>query len=479
MRIAPLGAVRSRPFALLTPAPGLRGLEVDTLESRRTYRDSRDIANALSRLSKHVVYTPGKLRPFLNVSDPTEWEMTTWRGRPVSLTHTATGVTIYSLRGSLDEAEDRFASLVEVIQWLGGYGVTPGTISSMAWSLFRSSLPEPVTVSFDAQVSDLAFYGGRQEISKPGSFFGMAAWDIKSAYPFAMASEPLALSLREVSKSSTMTEEPGLAAAIVTVPFHLPYGPLPLRVAPHAISFPRGTIKGVWPWRELKAAASLGCRVEVIKAWAPRRTFDLFGPWWRIARTGRDLPGAAATLAKMITNSTWGQFAMKGEERVVLHFTGLGDHDYVEDVVPARRMPHVYTKHVAAEIASRVRVKTLLEGIYATNDTIAHIDTDGIIIRESALPPDNVGDDFGQWRIKEEMVEVEVRAPQVYRYRAPRDPRWRYVAAGMSIDGAKKEFERRIKEPTAISYLGDPDMVVPSGVNIDHTHYLIEKGARL
>ena len=57
-------------------------------------------------------------------------------------------------------------------------------------------------------------------------------------------------------------------------------------------------------------------------AWAPRRTFDLFGPWWELAETGRNLPGCAATLAKSIINATWGRlYCINGDQRAEVRWS--------------------------------------------------------------------------------------------------------------------------------------------------------------
>ena len=456
---------RWRPYALLTPSG--RTLRVQTFDVDHVYEQPRDIALALERLQGHMVYAPGKLRDFLYVTPATDWCMTTWRSRPVSMTHKPSGVSITSLRNALNESPTPFAALVETLEWLRGYGVAPGTTSSMAWNLLRASLHEKVSLSFDPQISRAAFYGGRQEIWEPNVYNDMKAIDVKAAYPFAMASEPIALSLREVSPTSELTTEPGIACAEVFVPLELPYAPLPVRVAPRAIQFQYHEVKGFWSWRELLAAKDLGCIVRVKKSYAPRRTYDLFGPWWTMAQSGRALSPGAADLAKMITNASWGQFAMEGQNKVELHFTGRGDLDYVDVEVEGRQLPQRFAKHVAVEITSRVREKTLREGLYGSAAMVVHVDTDGIIAHASSPLPPNSGEGFGQWRVKETFEEVEIRAPQLYRYRHGRDPAWHYVAAGMSLDGAAKEFKRRRREKTKVSYLSEEDVNLPSARSHD------------
>jgi hypothetical protein len=221
-------------------------------------------------------------------------------------------------------------------------------------------------------------------------------------------------------------------------------------------------IEGVWSWCEVDAAKQLGCDVIVSRCWAPRREADLFGPWWLNAQTGRDLSPAAAKLAKAITVATWGQFAMGDQERVDVQWADDNGKLPIEYVHAPRHMPHEYARHVAAEITSRVRTQLLLEGLYNGPSYVVHCDTDGVIVTDDSALPQNSGAGFGQWRVKERMDQLEVRAPQVYRWTAPDDPKvWHYTAAGMNVDQAATFFRRRSELRTTIAFLGD-DVTIPS-----------------
>ena len=67
------------------------------------------------------------------------------------MVHDPTGATFTSLRGALEECgaapEDQWEALSEVLDWVGSYGVTPGSISNMAMQLFRASLSSSVNLS--------------------------------------------------------------------------------------------------------------------------------------------------------------------------------------------------------------------------------------------------------------------------------------------------------------------------------------------
>jgi hypothetical protein len=384
------------------------------------------------------------------------------------MTHVPTGVTVTSLQGNLVDVDDPFLALSTTLEWIRSFGIAPASIAAMAWKLLRASLTNTVTLGFNPEISSKAFFGGRQEIWEPNTYTNCRAVDIKAAYPNAMASAPIALGLRKVDASTHLDPTvAGLATANVFVPITLAYAPLPVRVAPEAIQFQYHEISGTWTWRELAAAKSVGCQVEVTECYAPRRTFDLFGPWWTLAQEGRNLPNGGDKLAKAVANATWGQFSMRGEERSEVYWSDeKGEQPYHVDL-PTRKLPHVYGLHVAAEICSRVRTQTLLEGLYGSTAWIVHVDTDGVIINDAGTVS-NTGTNFGQWRDKEIMNQVEVRAPQLYRFTRPGEPyRWNYVASGQTHDQAVATFSRTNELTTKISFLSNVDRCLASGSSRD------------
>ena len=411
--------------------------------------------------------------------------------------HVPTGTTVTSLRGALDGAspDDQFLALERVLDWLRGFGVAPGSISSMAWSLWRASLSRPVSIGADPEVSRRAFFGGRQEarirtddFGNPVPYQHMVAVDLRSAYPTSMAQAPYALSLRSVSPSSDLDPDvPGLAVASVTVPRSLPYSPLPVRLAPSVISYQSGPIRGTWTWVELVAARDLGCDVTVTESWAPRATFDLFGSWWAMVQSGRELPGVAATLAKAIHNSTWGQFAMEGEDRGVTQWIDEAGHRTLDLALPGQAMPHKWMMHVAAETTARVRVRLLLEGIYGSGRGYpVHVDTDGYVVRKSRPDPARTGESCGDWRRKSSMRSLDLRGPQLYRWTCGRGcgvahAKWHYCAAGVPASAAPSVFENEGGVVMRTTNRGLFDITLPSTHSADWeaiAKYLAETNVR-
>ena len=446
MIVTPLRRQPSRPVALICPA--WRSVRVFTADGETTAAGPGHVYDLLASLSGHALYVAGSLRPLLHTTGSLAWTADLWRGRPASLHLYGTTVTVTSLRGTLGhvpEPSDQFAALLEVSEWLSHQGVRAGSVSSIAWSLWRRSLVGPLEIGFDPKVGRSAFYGGRQEAARPLAYADQVALDIGSAYPAAMVAAPYAGLLREVSATTALTPDAaGLARARVTVPHDLRFPTLPVRVGPEMIQWRWGSVEGTWPWRELVAARSLGCEVEVSRCWAPVSEVSPFGPWWAMMRAAREAASPAAVkLVKALTNTLWGCFAMTGDDRETIRWTD--DHaNAAERVVrPPRRMPQANTIHLAAETTSRLRTRMLVEGLYASTTSPVHIDTDGIIVPASSLTGRLLGTEPGEWRVKTRMPLVEVKAPQLYRYLVEdEEPKaWHYVASGTPARHARELFE--------------------------------------
>ncbi len=466
MRISPLHPTRPKPVALLLP--GNRELSVETVWGHSVYRGKRDVERALAKLSGFVCYVAVGIERMKFTTGATSWTMSTWHGRETRMKHEPSGTTVTSLRGTLEYSKEPFADLMAAINWLSQFNVNPGGISAMSWNLLRASLTDEVSLGVDPAIASPAFFGGRQGIDRPGSFFDHKLIDKVAAYPAAMADRPVALGLHEVDPATTLDPTvAGLARATVIVDTEIDYPPLPQRIGPEAIQFQWGVLHGTWTWNELAHAKDLGCDVVVEQCWAPSREADLFYNWWQIAQEGRQLPGAAAKISKAISNSLWGQLAMTGDERAEVRWTDdKGIDPFVINLDP-KRMPHEYGRHIAAEVTARVRVD-LSRALYETGVRAAHIDTDGLILPATAPLPRNSGNGFGQFRVKEDMFEVEIRAPQFYRFkRNSADPSWHYVASGMNEHQAGEVFKQKGKIATTISFMADPDIVLPDGFSMD------------
>ena len=463
MQINPLGKSRFKPVTMLVP--GWREITAYTPDGVIVAKGQTNCFKLLEKLQFHNLYVSNSLKDLLNTTGSNYWQAEIWKGKVTTMSLDGTKVRVNSLRRILDETEndqEKYESFLELANWLNDWGVAPGSISSMAWNLWRSTLTESFSLSFDSNIGRAAFYGGRQEAVSGKDYKNMIAMDISSAYPYEMSSRPYAGTLREVSIFTELDpQQAGIATAKVTIPKTLPHSPLPIRLGTDLIEWKTGTVEGSWTWQELAAAKSLGCKVEVSRCWAPLTEVEPFVKWWEVVREGRaTLNPGAAKLVKSLSNSLWGMFGMTGDNRGMVRW--MDDYGKKPETIQKskKRIPQSNTAHIAAETSSRVRTRMLLEGLYGGEgldpNFPVHIDTDGVIVPQEALKRFSsymVGDKSGQWRLKTTMSELEVRAPQLYRYRCDvscetKHKNWHYVASGMTGSQAKALFERPNKGMT-------------------------------
>lgn len=455
MKVTPIKRRSRKRWALLEP--GWRCLRVLSPDGDAFAQGERQCHELLQRVEDRTLYVRGALTSMLHTTGATTWQAEVWRGRAVRMSLDGCKAEVISLRGCLPR-DGAFEHLSTVLGFLSDYGIGPGAISSMGWNLWRASLAGPVTIDADPDIAGPAVFGGRQEIREPRTYQHMVAADISAAYPHSMSAAPFALTLRRVDPSTEIRgDEPGLARAVVDVPDDLPYAPLPVRIGPEVIQWQKGVVAGIWTWGELAAAIDLGCRVRVEECFAPGRVAHVFAPWWNLVEQVR----AFGALGKVISNSTWGSFAMRGDDTSSVRWIDdRGERSVTVHHVP-KTLPHARCAHIAAESSSRVRVRLLREGLYRRFAPV-HVDTDGIIVRRSAGLPEPSGAGPGEWRAKAEMTRVEVRAPQVYRHKCRRAGcfEWHYVTAGVPPEMSEQVFERVGRLGISVGF-GGRDIVLP------------------
>jgi len=442
-----------------------------TIEGSRDVRGPQRCYDALKKLEGHTVYVTSNLRSLILATGALCWAADIWRGRAVTMELLGSKVKVTSLRRTLSALPDvatQYEALVEVIEWLEGQGVRAGSVSAMATALWRSTLRAEVEVSFNPRVGRSAFFGGRQASLGVHAYRDYVALDISKAYGSTMSGRPYAGLLREVNRSTRLDEStPGLATARVIVPDDLAYGPLPKRVAKDMIQFPRGLLNGTWSWSELAAASSLGCEVQVARCWAPATILEPFADWWLLCqRALAELSEAAQRLFKNLINALWGTFALDDVDSARVQWLDELGETVLRVPRPRRRLPQAASVHIAAETTSRVRVRMLLEGLYG--DPLyepAHVDTDGILVPRESVANRRLGTSPGEWRLKTEMSVLEVRAPQLYRYRCGESCGvdhldWHYVASGVPGRFAHELFDTHPGFQISFSGL---DSVLPEG----------------
>ncbi len=468
MIIRPLRRQAPRPVTLLVP--GWRTLTAYTESGVLVAHGSEHCYGLLTSLQNHVAYVSTNLRELVHVTGATHWTADIWRGRATTMHLDGTTLAVTSLRRTLSGAADageQFAALLQVVGFLADQGVRAGSLSSMAWRLWRSTLVSPLEVGFDSRVARAAFFGGRKGASRPHAYRDQVAVDIAKAYPHAMISRPYAGLMREVSRETALDGQvAGLAKVRVHVPETLRFPTLPVRLGPSMIQWRYGDIEGVYTWGELAAAREFGTEIEVLRCWAPLTEVAPFGPWWSLMLDAYEtLPPLAVKLVKALGNLVWSHFAMTADDTASLRWEDdYGDHPMTVPR-PRRDMPQGNTVHLAAETSARVRTRMLTEGLYGDHEDPVHVDTDGIIVSAASARRRRTGDAVGQWRAKTFMDLVEIRAPQLYRYTCGEScgvdhSRYHYVAAGTPREHAAALFEGHPGFQISMTGL---DTVVPAG----------------
>lgn len=416
---------------LAFPQPYVR--EVTDRGKTRHRHDSR----------KYVVVTPcpGSIRHLIRTCDATHWTGTTkGSGKYQNLTH-ASGTTVHRLkiRGDIDAIA---GGLFHFIDYLNENGaIFRSSIAGGAMSLFKQTLEKPINM-WAPDCAANAFWPGRAEYfgDKERRFYDMAYFDLKAAYPAALASEPVPTRWKQCDPSKWQLHPDGFSRATAFVPYDSPPPhPLPLRLnagkKSEALVYPTGAFSGWWPHRDVRHADEMGMIVRVEETWIPAAVTDMFANTaWRALRGGlRSLPGIAGTIGKMADNGLWGLMSFDGTKLKRVRWTDpTGDPTSIEIVGAVNGIREMHGLGVALAATSRVR-HSLWEGIRASN--AVYCATDGLIAPAlSTLTP--MGGEGG-WAIKEPLGVVVIKDVSAYKWANPGDVDWQYLGnSKASFDAA-------------------------------------------
>lgn len=386
-----------------------------------------------------IVYLFCRPSRLIAATDARQWTGFSWNGGVNKLVLDG-GPTCYPMASSVRglSTDDAIEQTYGLLSWLMRRAVIPGSVSSMTWRLWRSTLDKPIRLSRRRILGAKALYGGRQEAPYPGDYRDCRYYDITAAYPTAMSSAPYPSSFRSVGKH--LGDGAGIARASVLIP-RMEWSPLPVRLHRLALCYGWGTAHGFWPWSDLRLARDTGCTVEIHESWQGVEDVDLFGEWWDVVREGRQ----SVPLSKSVTSRLWGAFGLAQSPGYMVRWCDERGRTKIRTQLRKNGSPIPTAPYVAAETTARVRNRLYCEGIAGCDDVI-YVDTDAIITGGS-LAPENVGLEPGQWRMKNAMVRCEIRGPQVFRHECPtcnRDhAKWHYVVAGASsTDLAIRAFDR-------------------------------------
>ncbi len=343
-------------------------------------------------------------------------------------------------------------------------GVAPSSMSTMVRNSWLRLLPEPVWVSDwgNSDAGRKAFHGGRKEARfAPASFAGTEYLDINAAYLQAMRT-PIPTHLRRCEPKDS---HEGIISGTVFVPKQ-PWGPLPFRLG-HGnrgtdfCCYGSGSGSGCWPSSELALAMERGTEVREIRgSWVgykPKAIFDTWLPWAFDLRT---LPGSAGLAAKMLTTRLWSLFAVNPEthRRQVITFGDRKGRERHVHETPITNGRFANAPFIAAIVASRVRQRLYRELL--SHPSAVYCDTDGGIVAP--------GLDLPGWRPIRDMVTVEIKAAQAFRWECREcgeiggHPRWHYSVAGIPSDSDIVEGLFRYARPDQLWDLSPYSLTVPN-----------------
>lgn len=307
------------------------------------------------------------------------------------------------------------------------------TIGGTAAALWRAMGGEiaklPVELRHAARA---AYYGGRVEVFRFDATGPAEVWDMRSAFPAAMARGRFPVG-DWIATRDIVPE--GIYRATVRVKG--PLGALPVRCN-GANVYPVGRFSGTWFGEEL---CGPGVTVERVEAgWRALEFADPFGEYvallWAARHGPPDSPMTRA--AKLLLNSLYG---VVGHNGVVAGLATVTKRCKLEGryVAPGviawtiDKGPSLGTNAAWAGIITARARRRLLDAAQEQAGRLVYMDTDSLYLTGhlgADLGPRPQGEGLGDWRLVSELDDMQMEAPKVYAMKHL--GAWAYVAKGVS-----------------------------------------------
>jgi hypothetical protein len=272
-------------------------------------------------------------------------------------------------------------------------------------------------------------------------------WDITNAFPSKLmdAYVPRNWKEYEAPPHTPIPEEPsGFAEAVVFIPEHLWYGPLPATRNPYVqnMTFPVDeVINGIWSFEELRMAERAGCDVTVLRFWTnsyQRQPFKAFGDL--LADMRENLSSDAFRIAKKGAVGVVGSLARSGKQlrsRIVKGSEKFWQHG-------GEALPQALGLH--GLVTASVRSQLYEEAIHPWPKKFISCHTDGVILKGAHWLgiTSNMGDKPGAWRVKRHMTSVMLLDAQRYAYRIDGDRSLYYSVSGVPEEHVERWWDRRL-----------------------------------
>jgi hypothetical protein len=316
------------------------------------------------------------------------------------------------------------------------------TVGSSAWNFAqrRFNVPKAFVKGDDFTFARSAYYGGRCEVFKWGEQTSVYEYDVRSMYPWALASQSLpagkpyrSRSQRHATADLAMNR-PGIYDVTVRVPdTRIP--PLPYR-GKNRIYYPTGTFRGIWALPEILHALDTGCVVETVhSALVFSGEQKVFGEWAsQVFRIRHEESGGADSslgeFAKFLANSLTGKLGQNPErwehvinpERLIVcscaDFCTCNPHVELSPSIYKRRierMSDCMHPQWAAYLTSISRVK-LHRMLTAREGDACYCDTDSVFAQSFDGHAREVPDkaELGDFEFKGKFDRCYFAAPKVY-----------------------------------------------------------------
>jgi hypothetical protein len=377
--------------------------------------------------TKYIVVTPrrGSIRELIRSCDATHWTgITKGSGKYHTLRHDG-GPTVYRLEAD-GRLEDIATALFAYVDFLNENGaIFRSTVTGGGLALFRQTLDEPIKF-WAPPVAVNAFWPGRSEYFRPerASFWNMAYYDLKQAYPTALSEEPIPTRWHHTNPDNWRKHPDGFSQATAFVPYDdLPPHPLQLRLnvgkkSEHLV-YPTGVFSGWWNHRDMRIADDLGYIVRVQETWVPDHFTTAFqtDEWQELRQELRKL----GALGKMADNGLWGLLNFDGTKQKRVRWTDKAGTTQ-EKIADINGIRETHAIGVGLSVTSRVREK-LWHAIAATGAVYAA--TDGIIAHyPSPIPLSD------QWVVKEHYDYLDIKDVGCYAWVNRKSPITQYLGGG-------------------------------------------------
>lgn len=311
------------------------------------------------------------------------------------------------------------------------------TLASTAMDLFRRRfLDTEYLTPFHSrnEFARNAYYGGRVEPFRLGTWEGVNGYDINSLYPYVMYTYeyphpdylkgPL-----DTTDPSLIDKYEGISYVKIFVPDNI-IPPLPYR---HngKLYFPTGLLSGYYTHADIRHALEQGCILrDIQRTLYSTQTCTPFKSYvselYKLRQELKAINDPRQHVIKIMLNSLYGKFGQRtnaglqelhpitwwldGNQHISVSWREIGDQIFV--VVPKLTsfQPQYVNVLWAAYITSYAR-NTLYGYMAMCEDELIYSDTDSVYIRGELT----TGKELGQMKLEKSNIDLEVYGPKAYR----------------------------------------------------------------